>query len=153
MRHLLGSICHIYLDDIVIWSNSVDEHEKNVHAVLQALKNAQLYVNPDKTHLFCTEIDFLGHHISVRGIEADTKKVDRILSWPIPKSATETWSFLGLVRYIAIFLPCLADHMGVLTELTTKDSEKNFLPWAPKYQIAFDAIKAIVMGRDVIGVP
>ena len=71
LRHLIGTICHIYLDDIVIWSNSIHEHERNVRAVLQALRDAQLYVNPDKTHLFCTEIDFLGHHISARGIEAE----------------------------------------------------------------------------------
>jgi len=83
-------MCHIYLDDIVIWSNSMDEHENNVHAMLQAPWNAQLYVNLDKTHLFCTEINFLGQHISTCGIEVDTKKINHILSWPIPKSATET---------------------------------------------------------------
>ena len=96
--------------------------------LLEALRAAKLYVNPDKTHLFCTEIDLLGHHISVRGIEADTKKVDKILNWPIPKSPSEVRGFLGLVRYIAAFLPTLADHTGVLTELTTKNSEKNFPP-------------------------
>ena len=90
LRHLIGKMCHIYLDDMVIWSNSVDEHETNVCTVLQGLQNAQLYVNPDKTHLFCTEINFLGHHISACRIKVDTKKVDHILSWPIPKSATET---------------------------------------------------------------
>jgi hypothetical protein len=100
--------------------------------------------------LFCTEIDFLGHHISTRGIEADNKKVDRILNWPQPKNATEVRGFLGLVRYIAAFLPALADHSGVLSELTTKESERNFPLWAPKYQIAFDAIKTIVTSRDCL---
>ncbi|EDR10483.1 uncharacterized protein LACBIDRAFT_316919 [Laccaria bicolor S238N-H82] len=55
------------MNGIVIWSNSLEEHECNecnVCAVLQALRDARLYVNPDKTHLFCTEIDFLGHHVS-----------------------------------------------------------------------------------------
>ena len=97
LRNLIGKICHIYLNDIVIWSNSLVEHGQNVHAVLEALDTARLYVNPDKTHLFCTEIDFLGHHISIRRIETDNKKVDRILNWPIPKSATEVRGFLGLV--------------------------------------------------------
>lgn len=59
LRPLIGKFCHIYLDDIVIWSNSLDEHEKNVCAVLEALRVARLYVNLDKTQLFCTEIDFL----------------------------------------------------------------------------------------------
>jgi len=150
LRSLIGKICHIYLDDIVIWSNSLAEHEKNVCTVLEALRAARLYVNPDKTHLFCTEIDFLGHHISARGIEADNKEVDQILNWPQPKSPTEVRGFLGLVRYIAAFLPALADHTGVLTELTTKDAERNFPSWTPRHQKAFDAIKRIVTGRDCL---
>ena len=118
LRELIRKFCHIYLDDIVIWSNSLEEHEKNIRAVLNALCTAKLYVNPDKTSLFCTKIDFLGHHISTRGIEADNKKVDRILNWPQPKSTSEVRGFLGLVHYIAAFLPSLADHTGILTELT-----------------------------------
>jgi len=128
----------------------IDEHECNVCAVLQALHDARLYINPDKTHLFCTEIDFLGHHISARGIKVDMKKVDQILSWPEPKSATETQSFLSLVRYIAAFLPSLAEHTGVLMELTTKDSERNFPLWMPRYQLAFDAIKTIVTSQECL---
>jgi len=120
LRSLIGKICHIYLDDIIIWSNSLAEHEKNVHTVLEALHTAHLYVNPDKTHLFCTEINFLGHHISVHSIEADNKKVDQILNWPQPKSPTEVRGFLGLVHYIEAFLLALADHTGVLTELMRK---------------------------------
>ena len=73
---------HIYLDDIVIWSKSPIEHEQNVRAVLEALRAARLYVNLEKTHLFFTEIDFLGHHISVHVIASDNKEVDRILNWP-----------------------------------------------------------------------
>ena len=103
---------------------SIKEHERNICAVLQALHEACLYVSPDKTHLFCMEINLLGHHISVHGIKEDSKKVNHILVWPVPKSATETHLFLGLVWYIAAFLPALADHTGVLMELTTKDAEK-----------------------------
>ena len=105
---------------------------------------ARLYGNSDKTHLFCTEINFLECHISTCGIEADNKKVDRILNWPQPKSTSEVRGFLGLVHYIAAFLPTLADHMGILTKLMMKESERNFLPWMPKYQKAFEAIKEIV---------
>jgi len=140
----------VYLGDIIIWSNNIAEHEKNVQTVLKALQDARLYINPDKMHLFCLEIDFLGHHISAWGIEADTKKVNCILSWPEPKSATDTWGFLGLVRYLAAFLPSLADHTGLLTELTMKEAEKCFLLWTPEYQKAFDTIKSIVTGQDCL---
>ena len=110
LRHLMGKICHVYLDDIVIWSQNMDEHIWNIRLVFQALKDAWLYVNPKKTKLFQYEIIFLGHRISQRGMEADHSKIDKILDWPIPKSATEVRAFLGIVRFIANFLPNLAEH-------------------------------------------
>lgn len=110
LQKFIGKICHICLDDIVIWSENVEEHEQHIRQILGALHNTKLYVNPKKTKLFCFEIDFLGHHISARGIEADNKKTEKIEQWPVPKSATEVKRFLGLVRYIADFLPKLAEH-------------------------------------------
>lgn len=150
LRELIGKFCYIYLDDIVIWSQTVEEHEKNVKLVLNALRNARLYVNPDKMHLFVHEIDFLGHHISTRGIVADGKKADRILSWPIPKSATNVRGFLGLVRYLADFLPALAEYTGILTELTMTIAEKKSPPWTDRFQCAFEAIKSIVVSRECL---
>ena len=117
---------------------------------MKCLRDAQSYGNPDKTHLFCLEIDFLGHHISSRGIEADNKKANQIVDWLVPKSMTETRSFLGLVRYLADFLPSLAEYTGILTELTTKESEKIFPEWTNRYQEAFDAIKRIVISQECL---
>jgi hypothetical protein len=97
LRELLGKICHIYLDDIVIWSNMVKQHTEHVRLVLAALQKAKLYCNPKKCHFYLLELDFLGHHISVRGIEVNTSKVDKILNWPVPQNTTEVHSFLGLV--------------------------------------------------------
>ena len=71
LKEHIGKICHVYLDDIIIWSNSLEEHQENCAKVLRALRSAHLYCSPKKTTLFCTEIDFLGHHISARGLEAD----------------------------------------------------------------------------------
>jgi hypothetical protein len=88
-RPYIGKICHIYLDNIIVWSNAIDEHCENVRTILAALRGSQLYCNPRKTHLFETEVDFLGHHISAQGIEADTKKTDRIANWPRLQCAKE----------------------------------------------------------------
>ena len=120
LGNLIGAICHIYLDDIVIWSKDIDEHERNIRKVLQALDDAHLYCNPKKTKLFCPKINFLGHHISPRGIEADTSKTEHIMTWPIPRNATQVRGFLGLVRYISTFLPKLAEHTATLNTLTQK---------------------------------
>jgi hypothetical protein len=150
LRHLIGKICHVYLDDIVIWSQNMDEHIKNIRLVFQALKDASLYVNPKKTKLFQHEIIFLGHRISERGIEADLSKVNKILDWPIPKSASEMRAFLGVVRFIANFLPNLAEHTRILNELTTKEAEKNFPEWDSAYQWAFDSVKKLVVNRECL---
>ena len=126
LQELLGTICHIYLDDIVIWSNSVEEHTRHIRMVLNALRVAKLYCNLKKCHFYLLEIDFLGHHISACGIKANTSKVDKILGWPVPKNTTDVRSFLGLVRYVSLFLPKLADYTCVLTPLTTKDACRDF---------------------------
>jgi hypothetical protein len=112
----IGKICYIYLDDIIIWSNTIKEHCENVHTILSALWGFQLYCNPQKTHLFEMEVDFLGHHISARGIEADTKKTNHIVNWPWPHSAKEVCQFYGLVHYIAHFLLQIMEHTHVLTD-------------------------------------
>ncbi len=75
LRHLIGKICHIYLDDIIIWSDSVEEHMLHVRQVLDALCADALYCNPKKSEFFLLELSFLGHRISRRGIEVDETKV------------------------------------------------------------------------------
>src|SRR5882762_9966080 len=117
-QKLISKIGHVYLDDIIIWSQTLEEHKKNVEVVMLALQNANLLCSIKKMELFCTEIDFLGHHISARGIEPNAAKIQRIMDWKSPHSAKEVQSFLGLVRYIATFLPKLAEHNRILTPLT-----------------------------------
>lgn len=144
LRTFIGKICHVYLDDIVIWSENLEEHVRNVRTILQALEHAKLYCNPKKTKLFCTEIIFLGHRISTRGIEPDEGKADRIKTWPTPTSASDVRSFLGLVRYLAVFLPKLANYTVILDDLTCKECDKDFPGWKNKHQQAFESIKKLV---------
>jgi len=74
------------------------------------------------------------------------------LSWPVPKSASDVRAFPGLVRYIAVFLPKLAEFTAVLTPLTTKDMERSFPKWSTAHQEAFDAIKNLVVSRECLTV-
>jgi hypothetical protein len=108
LHKFIGKICHIYLDDIVTWSNTVEEHRNHVRLILDALHTAGLYCNLKKTKLFQREINFLGHTINNKGIFADEKKVERITNWPVPSSAKDVHQSLGLVCYLASFLPQLA---------------------------------------------
>src|ERR1700683_375616 len=82
----LSKICHIYLDDIIIWSDSIAEHIKHINLVMKSLCAARLYCNPDKCKFFQRHVNFLGHVISQCGIEANFSKVEKVMNWPTPKS-------------------------------------------------------------------
>jgi hypothetical protein len=94
LRDLIGRICHVYLDNIIIWSQSLAEHEQNVNLVLKALRAAHLYCSTKKSTFFTTKLNFLGHTISQQGIEVDGSKIERILGWPTPTTAKEVCQFL-----------------------------------------------------------
>ena len=150
LKHLLGRICHVYLDDIIIWSDSIEEHQQNVEAVMQALQASHLYCSPKKTNLFCTETIFLGHLITPHGIRADPSKVERIVNWPRPKTTTDVRAFLGVVRYIANYLPKLAEYTAVLTPLTQKTYDHAFPEWRQEHEDAFNHIKEIVVSSECL---
>ncbi|KAJ2923658.1 hypothetical protein H1R20_g13436, partial [Candolleomyces eurysporus] len=152
LKQYIGKFCHVYLDDIIIWSSSMEEHLGHVRLVLEALRAHKLYLNPKKCKFLQTAINFLGHIVSADGIKPDGSKVERILSWPMPSSSTDVRKFLGLVRYLANFLPNLADHTTVLNTLTTKECDKVFPSWTEKHQTAFDAIKALVTSPECLTV-
>ena len=95
LRPLIGKICHIYIDDIIIWSDMVAEHVKHINMVMKVLIMAQLFCNPKKCDFFLMEMDFLGHHISARGIEPNTSKIQKILDWPISHQLDWSAGILG----------------------------------------------------------
>jgi len=109
-------------------------------------------LNGKKSEFFCTEVDFLGHHISGQGIKVNSSKVDKILKWPVPKLALDVQAFVGLVRYISVFLPKLVEFTAALTPLTTKDMERSFLKWSTAHQAAFDAITGLMVIQECLTV-
>ena len=148
----IGKLCHVYMDDIIIWSENLEEHTKHVWIILQTLQEAGLCINKNKTSLFNYEIAFLGHIISQSSIMADPSKVQKILNWPTPTNLKEVQQFLGLVKYLNAFLPCLAIQSSILSHLTTKDCAKNFPPWNETYQNAFNKIKKIIVSHKCLTV-
>jgi hypothetical protein len=120
--------------------------------ILEALHKAKLYCNPKKCDFFMFKLDFLGHHISECGIKPQDSKIDKILHRPVPENSTKVHSFLGLVCYIADFLPKLADHTSVLTPLTTKEAKHSFPEWTADHQLAFNCIKALMVSHECLTV-
>jgi hypothetical protein len=123
-----------------------------VRMVLECLQKHGLCLNGKKSAFFSMEINFLGHHISPRSIEANMSKVDKILNWPVPKSATDVRAFLGLVQYISVYLPKLAEFTFILSPLTTKEMDKQFPTWTAAHQEAFEAVKGLVVSHECLTV-
>ena len=142
LRGYTGVFCSSYIDDIAIYSNSIAEHKRNVRLILQRLREHGIYASAQKSQLFADSIEFLGHRISSKGIEADPVKLDKITNYPTPTSAKDILSFLGLVNYIAMFdfIPGLADYSSILTKLTRKNT---VFRWGKPQEEAFQTIKRL----------
>ncbi|GAA5972537.1 hypothetical protein JCM11641_001890 [Rhodosporidiobolus odoratus] len=150
LRHLVGVCCQAFVDDVIIYSNTLEEHEQNCRAVLSAFRAAGLFCSRKKTDLFSLRTEFLGHIISQDGIEADPGKVDKIKNWTRPRTVTQVRGFLGIVQYLRKFIPQLAEHTAVLTPLTRKGLTRIDHLWMDKEERAFEAVKRIVTSLPVL---
>ena len=83
---LVDIFCVVYLDDILIYSKSIDDHKEHVMQILERLRTFQLYANPKKCEFSTTKVEFLGFIILTDGISMDPRRVEAIRDWPVPKS-------------------------------------------------------------------
>ena len=94
----------VFVDEILIYSQSEWEHEYHLRIVLQLLRDHQLYAKFSKCEFWLTEVRFLGHVVSASGVSVDPEKVEAVMSWERPKSVFEIRSFLGLAGYYMRFI-------------------------------------------------
>ncbi|XP_073529630.1 uncharacterized protein [Phyllobates terribilis] len=128
----------IYLDDILIFSNSVEEHQTHVRQVLQWLRENSLYIKLEKCEFHQEEIQFLGYVISPQGLRMDAKKMQAITEWPIPKNVKEVQHFLGFANFYRCFVKNFSEIVAPITQLTKKGAK--FI-WTPQAQGAFFCFK------------
>jgi len=110
----------VFIDDILIYSKSVEEHAEHLKIVLQVLKEKKLYAKLSKCEFWLNEVSFFGHIISGSRIAVDPSKVDAVSQWETPKSVTEVRSFLGLAGYYRRFIEGFSKLALPLTQLTCK---------------------------------
>ena len=96
--------CLIYLENVIVFSKTLEEHLLRLRAVFEKLKQAGLKLKPSKCELFRHELIYLGHAVSKNGIQTDPKKVEAICKWPVPTNVTEVSSFLGFTNYYWRFI-------------------------------------------------
>lgn len=118
---------------------------------LKCLRANSLFCSPKKTNLSTIDFKFLSYRISRKEIKPNEDKVKKVLKWLRSTSATDVRGLLGMVWYIANHLPELARHTSVLTSLTTKEAERNFV-WRDHHSLAFDMIEKLVLSPEVLTV-
>eukprot|EP00253_Pinus_taeda_P018339 PITA_18339 len=136
---LMNSVFHRFLDkfvlifinDIMIYSRSQEEHEEHLMMVLQTLREHELCAKFSKCDFFKEEIQYLGHVITKEGIAVDPEKIKTIMEWPIPKDVADIRSFMGLAGYYRRFVEGFSRIAYPITSLQKKG--KVFM-WTPKCQ-------------------
>ena len=116
----LDQFVMVFVDDILIYSQSKEEHEDHLRIFLQALREHQLYAKFSKCEFWLTEVRFLGHVVSTLGVSIDLEKVEAVMSWERPKSVFEIRSFLGLKGYYRSFIEDFSRLAAHMTRLTRK---------------------------------
>ena len=136
-----------YIDDILIYSNSLEEHHDHVEKVLRKLLENGLFVKLEKCEFDVTETAFLGYVISKDGLKMDNEKINAILSWPVPTNVKEIQSFIGLCNYYLIFIKDFAKIAHPIHKLTRKNVP--FI-WSNEQQNAFDKLKHLFTSAPIL---
>ncbi|XP_070003507.1 uncharacterized protein [Nicotiana sylvestris] len=119
-RPYIDSFVVVFIDDILIYSRSLGEHEQHLRVVLQTLREQKLYTKFSKCEFWLESVAFLGHIVSREGLKVDSNKIEAVQSWSRPTSMTEIRSFLGLAGYYRRFVQGFSSIASPLTRLTQK---------------------------------
>jgi hypothetical protein len=155
MNNIFSEYLHdfvvVYLDDILIFSKTKEDHVRHLQLVLEKLREHNLFANMKKCDFFKSELEFLGHIVSGEGIKVDHRKTEAIRKWPKPTSVTELRSFLGLANYFRRFIQGYSSMVAPLTNLTRKSSSLH--NWDHTCDAAFNDIKTALVRAPVLAYP
>nr|GEZ02445.1 putative reverse transcriptase domain-containing protein [Tanacetum cinerariifolium] len=155
---LMNRVCKPYMDkfvivfieDILIYSKSKQEHKEHLKLILKLLKKEQLYAKFSKCELWIPKVQFLGYVIDTQGIHMDPAKIESIKDWASPKTATEIRQFFGLADYYRRFIEGLSKIAKSMTKLTQK---KVKFDWGDKQEAAFQIIKQKLCSAPILALP
>uniref|UniRef100_A0A8K9UV32 Gypsy retrotransposon integrase-like protein 1 n=1 Tax=Oncorhynchus mykiss TaxID=8022 RepID=A0A8K9UV32_ONCMY len=150
LRDMLNIFVFVYLDDILIFSPSLQIHVQHVRRVLQRLLENCLFVKAEKCTFHASSVTFLGSVISAEGIKMDPAKVQAVIDWPVPKSRVELQRFLGFANFYRRFIRNFGQVAAPLTALT---SVKTCFKWSVSAQGAFDLLKNRFTSAPILVTP
>ena len=139
MSTVLGDLpfVAVYLDDILIFSKTREEHEYHIIQVLERLQSAKLIAKVSKCHFFKRQVTFLGHELDETGFYPRKEKLNAIKNFPEPKTKKEAQSFLGLITFYRKFI----DHCSSKSQPINKFISDDEVPWGPDQHTAFELLK------------
>ena len=157
-------ICYIYLDDLIIFSKTFEEHMDRLRKIFQRLREVNLKLSPKKCEFFKRKVRYVGHIVSSEGIEPDPQKVDKVKDWPTPTNPDEVRQFLGFVGYYRRFIKDFSKISRPLAELVPEPTRKarrksknSIVPdkweWGDVQQAAFDDLKQQLISFPILGFP
>lgn len=150
LRGLQNQICLVYLDDIIVFSTSLQEHMVNLEKVFQRLRESNFKIQMDKSEFLKLETTYLGHIISNEGVKPNPDKVAAIQKYPIPKTPKEIKQFLGLLGYYRKFIPDFARITKPLTQCLKKGKKITF---SPEYVSSFEKCKTLLTNDPILRYP
>lgn len=154
MERVLGQlqwqICLCYIDDVLVFSKTVEQHLANLEAVFIRLDQAGLKLKPKKCHFFREKVKFLGHVVSSEGISTDPDKIDKVKNCPNPKNVHEVKSITGLCSYYRQFIPSYSDVVQPVQCLVEKG--RPFV-WGERQEESFKKLKELLTEAPVLAYP
>lgn len=120
----------VFFDDILVYSQTLDDHHQHLEIVFKCLLDHQLFLKQSKCSFVQPSISYLGHIVSVEGVGPDPEKIQAMLNWPAPKTVKQLCGFLGLIVFYRKFVKHYASIASPLTELLKKEA----FNWSPAAQ-------------------
>ena len=147
LKGLMPRVCLAYLDDIIVYDTSFEEHLRSVELVLQALAKADLKVKPSKCEWCRSEINFLGHVVSAEGVKTQKRNIEKVQAFNRPHNAKTVKSFMGICNYYRAFVPNFSEISVPLNHL-----QKKGVPfkWTDECEQAFQKLKDKLMNPPLL---
>ncbi|KAJ3704876.1 hypothetical protein LUZ61_008581 [Rhynchospora tenuis] len=139
----------VFFNDILIYSKTLSDHISHVCTTLQVLADNNLFAKLSKCEFGVSQIEYLGHIISEKGVATDPHKIEAMSQWPVPKTVKQLRGFLGLTGYYRKFI----QHYGTIAKPLTELTKKNAFKWSPLAQSAFEQLKKAMTEAPVLVLP
>ncbi|XP_031479939.1 uncharacterized protein LOC116250456 [Nymphaea colorata] len=148
-REFLRDFILVFFDDILVYSQSMEQHAKHLRIVLKVLREHTLFAKMSKCSFGQTSVGYLGHIVSYEGVRADPEKLQAMEQWPLPKDPRGMRGFLGLTGYYRRFIK----GYGLIASPLTHMLKKGEFTWTDKAREAFVKLKAAMMSAPVLALP